>query len=230
MLMKKAVLTHHANEKIEERLLMSAETLCELLDDGIVVITGEETSSNRHHKVFYSPLNKMCFVAIQDHKTGHIITVLPLDYHQNKAWVISYDAQLMAKEMMHGYIQDKEDQVAQRLSDRLQRIKQIQGKLPFRVYGYLEDEVRNIVDRTFICSWQDETLCADLSNLIEDKRFINHLFTRLHKKRTLLEVSSNITIKRLSMQLGSKGEKTLFHLEALKWFNKNRQESEKQSR
>ncbi|MCK5905347.1 MAG: hypothetical protein KAG86_08690, partial [Gammaproteobacteria bacterium] len=94
----------------------------------------------------------------------------------------------------------------------------------------LEDEVRNIVDRTFICSWQDETLCADLSNLIEDKRFINHLFTRLHKKRTLLEVSSNITIKRLSMQLGSKGEKTLFHLEALKWFNKNRQESEKQSR
>ncbi|MCK5809678.1 MAG: hypothetical protein KAH00_01250 [Cocleimonas sp.] len=224
--MKKAVLTHHAHEKIEERLLMSAKTLCELLDDGIVVITGEETSSNRHHKVFYSPLNKMCFVAIQDHKTGHIITVLPIDYHQNKAWVISYDAQLMAKEMMSGYIQDKEDQEAQRLSDRLQRIKKIQGKLPFRIYGYLEDEVNNIVDRTFICSWKDETLCADLGNLIEDERFIKHLFDRLHKKRTILEVNSDITIKRLSMQLGSHGEKTLFHLEALKWFNQNRQKSE----
>jgi hypothetical protein len=224
--MKKAVLTHHAHEKIEERLLMSAETLCELLDEDIVVVTGEETSSNRHHKVFYSPLNKMCFVAIQDHKTGHIITVLPIDYHQNKAWVISYDAQRMAKEMMHGYIQDKEDQEAQRLSNRLLRIKKIQGKLPFRIYGYLEDEVKNIVDRTFICSWKDETLCADLGNLIEDKRFIIHLFDRLHKKRTILEVNSEITIKRLSMQLGSQGEKTLFHLEALKWFNKNRQESE----
>jgi hypothetical protein len=224
--MKKAVLTHHAHEKIEERLLMSAETLCELLDEGVVVTTGEETSSNRYHKVFYSPLNKMCFVAVQDCKTGHIITVLPLDYHQNTAWVISHDAQLMAKEMMHGYIKGKEDQEAQRLSDRLLRIKKIQGKLPFRVYGYLEDEVRNIVDRTFICSWKDETLCADLGNLIEDQRFINHLFERLHKKRTILEVNSNITIRRLSMQLGSNGEKTLFHLEALKWFNKRRRETE----
>ncbi|MCK5916947.1 MAG: hypothetical protein KAG34_00885 [Cocleimonas sp.] len=224
--MKKAVLTYHAHEKIEERLLMSAETLCELLDDNIVVITGIETSSNRHHKVFYSPLNKMCFVAIQDQKTGHIITVLPLDYHQNKAWVTSYDAQRMAKEMMHGYIQDKEDQEAQILSDRLLRIKKIQGKLPFRIYGYLEDDVKTIVDRIFICSWKDEALCADLGNLIEDKHFINHLFTRLHKKRTLLKVNSNITIKRLSMQLGSKGEKTLFHLEALKWFNQSQQKSE----
>jgi len=228
--MKKAVLTHHAHEKIEERLLMSAETLCELLDDGIVVITGKEISSNRYHKVFYSPLNKMCFVAVQDHKTGHIITVLPLDYHQNKAWVISYDAQLMAKEIMHDYLQDKEDQAAQRLSDRLLRIKKIQGRLPFHIYGYLEDDVRNIIDRIFICSWKDEALCADLGNLIEDNRFIDHLFTRLHKKRTILEINSNISIKRLSMQLGSNGEKTLFHLEALKWFNKSRRESEKLSK
>ena len=224
--MKKAVLTHHAHEKIEERLLMSAETLCELLDNDIVVITGKETSSNRHHKVFYSPLNKMCFVAIQDYKTGHIITVLPIDYHQNKAWVISYDAQKMAKEIMHEYIQDKEEQEARRLSARLLRIKKLQGKLSFRIYGYLEDEVKNIVDRTFICSWKDETLCADLGNLIEDERFIKHLFARLHKKRTILKVNSDIKIKRLSMQLGTHGEKTLFHLEALKWFNQRRQESE----
>jgi peroxiredoxin family protein len=224
--MKKTVLTHHAHEKIEERLLMSAETVCELLDADVVVNTGGEKKSNRYHKVFYSPLNKMCFVAIQDCKTGHIVTVLPIDYHQNTAWVISYDAQLMAKEMMQDYIQKKEAQEAQRLAKQLQKIRQIRGRLPFRVYGYLEDDVRNIVDRTFICSWKDETLSADLGNLIEDDRFITHLFERLNKKRTILNVNSNISIKRLSMQLGRKGEKTLFHIEALKWFNKNRQKSE----
>jgi hypothetical protein len=223
--MKKAVLTHHAHEKIEERLLMSAETVCELLDADIVVNTGGETSSNRYHKMFYSPLNETCFVAVQDCKTGHIVTVLPIDYHQNTAWVISYDAQLMAKEIMSDYLQEKEAQEEQRLVAQLEKIKKIRGRLPFRIYGYLEDDVKNIIDRTFICSWKDETLCADLGNLIKDDRFITHLFERLNKKRILLNVNSNISIKRLSMQLGSKGEKTLFYLEALKWFNKAQKES-----
>jgi hypothetical protein len=223
--MKKAVLTYHASEKIEERLLMSAKTLCELLDADIVVTTGGETRSNRYHKVFYSPLNKMCFVAIQDCKTGHIVTVLPIDYHQNTAWVISYDAQNMAKARMQDYLQQKEAIEAKRISDKLLRIRKMRGKLAFRVYGYLEDEVKNIVDRTFICSWKDEALCADLGKLIEDDRFIRYLFARLNKKKTILELNSKISIKRLSMQLGRQGEKTLFHIEALQWFNKRRQES-----
>ncbi len=221
--MKKAVLTYHAHEKIEERLLMSAEVLCGILDDDLVVTTGGEKRSNRYHKVFYSPLNKMCFVAVQDCKTGHIITVLPLDYHQNKAWVISDDAQIMAKDIMHGHIREREEQEALRQSEKLQRIKKIQGRLAFRIYGYLEDDVKNIIDRTFICSWKDESLRADLGNLIDDVQFLDYLFERLDKKRTALEVSSNISIKRLSMQLGSKGKKTLFHIEALKCFNKKKQ-------
>ena len=223
--MKKAVLTYHAYEKIEERLLMSAEELCEILDDDLVVTTGGETSSNRYHKVFYSPLNKMCFVAVQDCKTGHIITVLPIDYHQNKAWVISNDAQIMAKDIMHGHLKNKEEQEALRQSEKTQRIKKIQGRLAFRIYAYLEDDVKNIIDRTFICSWKDESLQANLGNLIEDDKFLAYLFARLHKKRTILEINRNISIKRLSMQLGSKGEKTLFHLEALKWFNKMKESS-----
>ncbi|MCK5896763.1 MAG: hypothetical protein KAG20_08160 [Cocleimonas sp.] len=223
--MKKAVLTRHANEKIEERLLMSAKTLCELLDADIVVTTGGETRSNRYHKVFYSPLNKMCFVAIQDCKTGHIVTVLPIDYHQNTAWVISYDAQNMAKARMQDYLQEKEAIEGKRISDKLLRIRKMRCKLSFRIYGYLEDEVKNVVDRTFICSWKDEALCADLGKLIEDDRFIQYLFTRLNKKRTMLELSNSITIKRLSMQLGKQGEKTLFYIEALKWFNQKGRES-----
>jgi len=219
--MKKAILTLHAHEKIEERLLMSAETLCELLDADIVVPTGIETSSNRQHKVFYSPLNKMCFVAVQDGKTGHIITVLPIDYHQNTAWVIASDAQIMAKDAMQHYLEEKERKIAKALSDKLLRIKKLQCKLAFRVYGYLEDEGKNIVDRVFICSWKDEALCADLGNLIADKQFITHLLIRLYKKRTAIEIDSGITIKRLSIQLGPHGEKTLFPIAALKWFDKN---------
>ena len=219
--MKKAILTLHAHEKIEERLLMSAETLCELLDADIAVPTGIETSSNRHHKVFYSPLNRMCFVAVQDSKTGHIITVLPIDYHQNTAWVIAHDAQIMAKDVMQHYLEEKERKIAKALSDKLLRIKKLQCKLAFRIYGYLEDEEKSIIDRVFICSWKDEALRADFSNLIADKHFIAYLLTRLQKKRTAIEVDSTISIKRLSMQIGPHGEKTLLPLAALKWFNQN---------
>ena len=210
--MKKAVLTYHAHEKIEERLLMPAETLCEILDDDLVVTTGGETSTNRYHKVFYSPLNKMCFVAVQDCKTGHIITVLPIDYHQNKAWVISNDAQIMAKDIMHRHLKEKEEQ-------KIQRIKKIQARLNFRVFAYLEEEDKGIIDKIFICSWKDESLQADLGELLKNDKFLDYLFKRLRKKRTTLKIKSNILIKRLSVQLGSKGEETLFSLEALKWFN-----------
>ncbi len=218
--MKKAVLTYHANEKIEERLLMTSETLCEILDEDLVITTGGETGSNRYHKVFYSPLNKMCFVAVQDCKTGHVITVLPIDYHQNKAWVISHDAQIMAKDIMHKHLKNKEEQEALRQYEKNQRIKKIQSRLAFRIYAYLEEEGKGIIDKIFICSWKDESLQADLGKLFEDDKFLTYLFKRLDKKRTILKINRNVSIKRLSMQLGSKGEKNLFYLEALKWFNK----------
>ncbi len=214
--MKKAVLTYHAHEKIEERLLMPAETLCEILDSDLVVTTGGDGSSNRYHKVFYSPLNKMCFVAVQDCKTGHIVTVLPIDYHENKAWRISNDAQIMAKDLMRKHLKDKEEQEALRQFEKIQRIKKIQSRLNFRVFAYLEDDVKGIIDKIFICSWKDESLQADLDKLLEDDKFLAHLCKRLHQKRTILKINSNISIKRLSVQLGKKGEETLLSLESLK--------------
>lgn len=220
--MKKAVLTFHAHEKIEERLLMSAETLCDILDAEITVTTGTVAKSNRYHKLFYSPLNKMCFVAVQDCKTGHVVTVLPIDYHQNVAWSISHDAQIMARDIMRAHLREKEEKEAQRLSAKRLRIKQAKAKLSFRVYAYLEDEERNIVDRVFVCSWRDQALLAELENLIADDRFLGYLFDRLQKKRVSLEVTSDICIRRLSIQVGNKGEKTLFHLAALQWFNTNK--------
>lgn len=215
--MKKAVLTLHAREQIEQRLLMSEETLREILDNDIVVTTGGETKSNRYHKVFYSLMNKMCFVAIQDSKTGHIVTVLPIDYHQNIAWVISYDAQLMAKDLMFAYEQEKKEKEARLLHEKRMRIQALQAPLAFRVHGYLEDDIGSINDCVFICSWKDISLKADLENLINDQNFLEYLFLRLHKKRTALEVKGNIVIKRLCINIGQRGEKTLFHLPALEW-------------
>ncbi len=92
----------HAFKRINSRISLSHSDLAEIIDADLVVNTGCETNSNRAHKLFYSERDGMCFVAIQDVKTGTVITVLPLDYHQKTSWVVSVEAQNRAKKVIAG--------------------------------------------------------------------------------------------------------------------------------
>ncbi len=83
----------HACDRLAERLSLTAEEVIEIIDNDLCVLIGEE--DNRYHKVFYSRPDKQCFVAIHDHETNELVTILPLDYHHR--WQISEAVYFEAK-------------------------------------------------------------------------------------------------------------------------------------
>lgn len=84
-----ARLTKHATQRLAERTTLTHDELFGLIHNQLCVIVGIEPFSNRLHKLIYSESDKAHFVAIQDMATGEVITILPLDYHENLAWKIS---------------------------------------------------------------------------------------------------------------------------------------------
>lgn len=85
---EKVILTLHARERLKERTSILEDELCDLLDAKKCVITGMESCTNRIHELFYSKGDDDFFVAVRDTRYNEVITVLPLDYHENLAWEI----------------------------------------------------------------------------------------------------------------------------------------------
>ena len=72
----------HARVRVDERLSMPEEDIALLLDHGLAVKISEEKKTNRVHLLFYSAEDFQCFVAIYDHQTKTVITLLPVDYYE----------------------------------------------------------------------------------------------------------------------------------------------------
>lgn len=87
----------HALNRVTGRLLLGHSELANIIDNQLTLDVGQEVNSNRVHKLFYSHRDNMCFVAVQDVKTGTIVTVLPIDYHNKIAWIVSTESQKQAK-------------------------------------------------------------------------------------------------------------------------------------
>ena len=91
--------SQHANKRVLQRTRLSPQHLARVLDHKLVVNTGTEPGLPREHLLFYSTPDECCFVAIRDTMTGKVVTVLPLEYHQNLAWVVSPAQVQMAKDL-----------------------------------------------------------------------------------------------------------------------------------
>lgn len=89
----------HAFMRVRQRTSLSCEEIANILDSKLVVNTGRQPGFNRNHLLFYSLRDDVWFVAIQDGLTGTVVTILPLDYHQNLAWRISQAECEKAKEV-----------------------------------------------------------------------------------------------------------------------------------
>jgi len=92
-------LSHHAFKRVGQRMKLSWNEVATILNQGLFVDTGHKPGFMRHHLLFYSSVDKTCFVAIQDMHSGTVITILPLDYHKNLAWEISDDLCEQAKKL-----------------------------------------------------------------------------------------------------------------------------------
>jgi len=81
-------LTDHARSRLRERTSLSESAFVGLLQNYQTVSVGYRRSSGHWHRLFYSQSDRTHFIAIQDIANGDIITILPLDYHENLAWRI----------------------------------------------------------------------------------------------------------------------------------------------
>ena len=84
------------------RLSLTPAEVADLLDWNLAVDIGVETGTDRVHRLFYSVPDSMCFVAIQDAGDGAVVTVLPIDFHDNIAWQVDVHALEAAKALAEG--------------------------------------------------------------------------------------------------------------------------------
>lgn len=83
ILRQKTTFTDHALLRVGERLIESQEELASILDNDLAVIVGVEPYSNRLSRVFLSLADHEYYVAVQDFRTGSVITILPIEYYAN---------------------------------------------------------------------------------------------------------------------------------------------------
>ena len=88
--------TRHAWMRVRNRLSLNPIEVAAILDYDLSIPLGER--SGRTHKLFFSPPDDRCFVAVQDELVGAVVTVLPLDYHS--AWTVSPRAQDQARNLL----------------------------------------------------------------------------------------------------------------------------------
>jgi len=75
------VFSKHSSERILTRLSMTKSELANILDNDKTIDVALEPASNRVHRLFYSVKDHCCFLAVQDCKTGTLVTVVPVNNH-----------------------------------------------------------------------------------------------------------------------------------------------------
>jgi hypothetical protein len=85
--------TKHGLERLMERVRMQPMELIHILfhEEKYIPVGIEQKKKRRHHCLFYSQRDRQCFVAVVDYCKQQIITILPVDYHQNICWTIHMD-------------------------------------------------------------------------------------------------------------------------------------------
>jgi len=197
----KTSFTYHAFSRVKDRLSLSLFELANILNYDLAVDIGAESGTNRVHRLFYSCPDNACFVAIQDSKNGVVVTVLPIDYHENISWSISQDSQIQAKNLLG--INNLEESPCL-------PVLQITAT-NFKISGYLQDEFGKYLKVLSLGSWPGEPYDYRIENLIEDKAFFEELNFRI-KKKLEREGYHPKLLQTIYIKLGKNGDPVLINL------------------
>ena len=88
--------SHHAEERLEERTIMSRHELCFALSRHHDIPIGHDKKRGVMHRLVYSAFTNSYAIAVVDMDLKVIITILPLEYSK---WVISNQSMKMARQM-----------------------------------------------------------------------------------------------------------------------------------
>lgn len=197
----KTSFTPHAWSRVRDRLSLSAADVSRLLDYDLVVDVGTEPGTNRVHRVFYSVLDYVCFVAVQDKSNGDVITVLPLDFHENIAWAISVAAQDEARMLASG-VAEPDEPPRPVIGERVAAQQGPQAAPPpqFRLMAYVRDGGCKIRARN-LGSWPTQPYDGRVERLLDDDAFFVHLRDVLARHG----IDAN-DVERVYVRLGKRGE------------------------
>lgn len=92
-------LTSHAKVRIAERTQLTEAEVLSMLDKKKFVDLGCKPGIHKQHLLIWSPRDEKAFVVVQDHLNGDILTVLPLDYHDNLAWEVTEEQVLQVSKL-----------------------------------------------------------------------------------------------------------------------------------
>lgn len=191
VLRRSTTFTIHALDRVAERLTMDRTELAELLDRGRAVTLGVDEYSNRLRRLFYSAQDEQFFVAVQDVKTGDVVTVLPLEYYAN----------------LHGFVPEKRVvEAAALVGAPAPDVRMMRGVMPkpdpsinagasvirISVVTEREDGTPNIKN---LGSWPADEAPAQLDALAHEPRFLRELCVRARAKGLELRPPFRITLK-----------------------------------
>jgi|LWDU01.1.fsa_nt_gi hypothetical protein len=89
----------HALKRIRQRTKLSLFDIADILDYRKTVNIGSIIVFDKNHYLFYSKLDNSYFVIIQNNTTGKVITILPLEYHENSTLTINYKDLIEARKV-----------------------------------------------------------------------------------------------------------------------------------
>lgn len=179
----KHTLTQHAIERIAERSITSPDTTLDMIDNRFYVPIGCDTGSNKSHELLYIPDDNTWFIAVRDTKTFEIITFLPVDYHENLAWKISFDALECARRLSCGD-SDSNNNVPHHLK------KPTTYKINVVFYPSPDNHKRRNIGSWLISAGES------VSDLMEDDEFIKAVLDRMKEKDIALHEFHGLGIKK----------------------------------
>jgi len=197
--------SYHAFQRVKGRISMPHYELAKLLDDDLVINIGDEANTNRVHKLFYSEADYMCFVAVQDSHTGMIITILPIDYHENIAWLVPIEQQQQAKRLIlkDAYIPIEASNLP--VIDYSSQAKPQVFKVSATVVNEYGERVRSMT----LGSWQSGPYGQSIDALVSDTDFVNNLKRIINEK---LACTAHIRefVQTIVIKLGKRGDAMLY--------------------
>lgn len=192
---KFACMSHHAFKRVCQRTKMSWQAVANLLDRKVYVDSGHLPGFSRHHLVFYSAVDRTCFVAIQDIHSGTIITVLPLDYQARLTWAISNETCERAKAL---YEQDASQTTKlateQDANKQLAIAAKIASERSFVVSMHYVDTEGHFKTRKLM-SIRAATYDFEVENLLKDKDFPDLLQNRFEQIKVKATCIDSLTIR-----------------------------------
>jgi hypothetical protein len=176
-------LTQHAIDRILERSNASPEAILDMIDNGLYIPIGCEQGARRSHELVFVSEDDTWFIVIRDVKNCEIVTFLPVDFHENLAWKISFEALECARRLVCNDSQET-DQFKQHLQEPTTY------KLSVVFYPSPDKHKRRNIG-----SWRISS-DASISDLTEDDEFIKAVLDRMKEKDIALHEFHGLGIKK----------------------------------